>query len=83
MSLVGPRPLMLHMVEPFPEINALRSQVRPGVTGEWQINARHDNRSLAGMVKYDLHYVENYTFFMDLRIMLKTIPTVLNTKGAH
>jgi len=83
MSLVGPRPLMPHMVAPFPEINALRSQVRPGVTGEWQIKARHDNRSLAGMVKYDLHYVENYTCATDTWILLMTIPTVLNTKGAH
>lgn len=83
MSLVGPRPLMLHMVAPFPDINALRYQVRPGITGEWQINARHDNQSLAGMVKYDLHYVENYSFVMDARILLMTFPTVLNTKGAH
>lgn len=83
MGLVGPRPLMPHMVAPFPEINALRCQVRPGITGEWQIKARSDNRSLAGMVKYDLNYVENYSFAMDAWILLMTFPTVLNTKGAH
>jgi len=83
MSLVGPRPLMLHMVEPYPEINALRCEVPPGVTGEWQITERENDQSLAGMVKYDLHYVETCSFTTDLRILLKTVPTVMDTSAVH
>lgn len=83
MSLVGPRPLMPHMVAPYPEINAIRCKTRPGITGEWQVSARDENTSLACMVNHDLHYVANYSFWMDLRILLKTLLVVATTKGAH
>jgi len=83
MSLVGPRPLMLHMVKPFPEINSLRALVKPGITGEWQISARDDNTSIESMTRYDLHYAENYSFKMDMLLLIKTIPAVLKTRGAH
>jgi len=83
MSLVGPRPLVLHMVAPFPELNDKRMRVKPGITGEWQIMERENNRSLEGMIKHDLHYVDNCTFENDLRIILRTVPVVLSTKGAH
>ncbi len=83
MSLVGPRPLMLHMVKPFPEINTLRALVKPGITGEWQVNARDDNTSIESMILYDLHYTENYSLKMDVLLLFKTIPAVLKTRGAH
>jgi len=83
MSLVGPRPLMLHMVKPFPEINSLRRLVKPGISGEWQVYARDDNTSIESMISYDLHYIENYSFKMDVLLLFKTIPAVLKTRGAH
>ncbi len=83
MSLVGPRPLMLHMVKPFPDITTLRSLVKPGITGEWQVNARDDNTSIESMILYDLHYTENYSFKMDVLLLFKTIPAVLKSRGAH
>jgi lipopolysaccharide/colanic/teichoic acid biosynthesis glycosyltransferase len=83
MSLVGPRPLMLHMVKPFPEINTLRALVKPGITGEWQVSARDDNTSIESMILYDLHYAENYSFKMDVMLLFKTIPAVLKARGAH
>lgn len=83
MSLVGPRPLMLHMVKPFPEINSLRALVKPGITGEWQVYARDDNTSIESMILYDLHYAENYSLKMDVLLLIKTIPAVLKTRGAH
>jgi len=83
MSLVGPRPLVPHMVAPYPDLNALRCQVKPGITGEWQVMARDDNRSLSGMVKHDFHYINNCNFWNDLRLLLRTIPVVSSTRGAH
>jgi exopolysaccharide production protein ExoY len=83
MSLVGPRPLVAYMLEPHPDIKRVRCRVRPGITGEWQVEAREENTSIAGMVKYDLHYVRNYSLAMDLRILLKTIIVVLGARGAH
>jgi len=83
MSLVGPRPLMLHMVKPYPEINTLRALVKPGITGEWQVYARNDNTSLESMILYDLHYAKNHSFKMDVLLLFKTIPAVLKTRGAH
>ncbi len=83
MSLVGPRPLMPHMVAPYPDLNARRCLVKPGITGEWQVMARDDNRSLSGMVKHDFHYIDNCNLWNDLRLMLLTLPVVISAKGAH
>lgn len=82
MSLVGPRPLVPHMLKPYPEILKHRSQVRPGLTGLWQVSARADNNSVLGMVKYDDDYVNNYSMLTDLSILLKTPFVVINTNGA-
>jgi exopolysaccharide production protein ExoY len=64
MSLVGPRPLVPYMLEPFPEILTERSQVRPGITGLWQVFSRHDNTSVHGMLKYDMKYVESHSLWI-------------------
>jgi lipopolysaccharide/colanic/teichoic acid biosynthesis glycosyltransferase len=82
MSLVGPRPLVSHMVEPYPEIMKHRSVVRPGLTGLWQVSAREDNTSVLGMVKYDADYVNNYSMLADLLILLKTPLVVIHMHGA-
>ncbi len=83
MSLVGPRPLVPYMLEPFPEILKLRSQVRPGITGLWQVSDRENNTSVHGMLKYDSQYVERHSLMMDLLILLKTPNAVLNMRGAQ
>jgi lipopolysaccharide/colanic/teichoic acid biosynthesis glycosyltransferase len=82
MSLVGPRPLVPHMLKPFPEILKNRSQVRPGLTGLWQISARADSNSVLGMVKYDDEYVNNHSALTDLKILWKTLFVVIKTNGA-
>jgi len=82
MSLVGPRPLVPHMLAPYPEIMKHRSKIRPGLTGLWQVSDRENNTSVLGMVKYDRHYVENYSMTMDLLILLKTPLVVILARGA-
>jgi exopolysaccharide biosynthesis polyprenyl glycosylphosphotransferase len=71
MSLVGPRPEMPFIVEQYKDIHRERLQVLPGITGLWQISAGraqliHEN------IQYDLYYIRNQSFFMDLAILLHT-----------
>jgi len=86
MSLVGPRPLQLRdsdkLGELDPEGFACRLQVLPGLTGPWQIGGRKDI-DYSHMVALDRDYVENWSFFGDLRIIARTFIVVLGGHGAY
>jgi lipopolysaccharide/colanic/teichoic acid biosynthesis glycosyltransferase len=82
MSLVGPRPLMEFMLEPHPEFRHVRALMRPGLTGLWQIRARSNNRSAAGMISHDLEYLHRFSLALDLHVLLKTPAVVLSGEGA-
>lgn len=82
MSLVGPRPLMVHMLEPFPELRRVRCKVRPGITGLWQIRAREDNTSVHSMIQHDLEYLMEFNLWLDCRILMATVPAVVRGAGA-
>jgi exopolysaccharide biosynthesis polyprenyl glycosylphosphotransferase len=75
MSLVGPRPERPELIQKFereiPHYNP-RHAVRPGVTGWAQVNGLRGNTSLVDRIKYDLYYIENWSFWFDLQIMLQT-----------
>jgi len=83
MSLVGPRPLMLHMLEPYPDLCEARGQVRPGITGLWQISAREQNENAQQMAQYDLAYIRDFSLWADLKIMARTPSVVLFRRGAY
>ncbi len=83
MSLVGPRPLVLHMMESVPEIRSWRCAVKPGITGLWQLRNRQYNTSVLDMVQDDLEYIENFSVILDLKILIATIPAVVRGNGAH
>lgn len=83
MSLVGPRPLMLHMLAPYPELRRARGQMWPGITGLWQVSARESNETALQMARYDLAYVRSFSLWIDFRIMLRTPAVVLFRKGAY
>jgi len=83
MSMVGPRPLVLHMMEPFPEIRAARSVIRPGLTGLWQIRSRANNTSVMDMIAHDVEYIATLSLWLDLKIMLATPWEVVRGNGAH
>lgn len=76
MSLVGPRPALPSETAAFDEELHARHQVRPGITGLWQVEAR-DNPSFAAYRRYDLFYVENWSLALDFVILLGTAETVL------
>ncbi|MES2765911.1 MAG: sugar transferase [Bacteroidota bacterium] len=83
MSFIGPRPLLLHHIDPHPQFRQLRSLVKPGITGIWQVKARsNQNTSALSMQPYDLEYIESFSLWLDIKILLKTIPAVLSGKGA-
>ncbi len=83
MSLVGPRPLPLYEVEKF-ETTAQRRRlsVQPGLTCLWQISGRNEIKDFQDWVKLDLTYIDNWSLWLDIKILLKTIPVVLLGSGA-
>ncbi len=80
MSMVGPRPLPTYEVDLDNPWARRRLWVRPGLTGLWQVSGRH-RLPFDELVRHDLFYVENWSLAMDLRIVLRTIPTVLRGSG--
>lgn len=83
MSLVGPRPLPLYEVAAFGEISHRRRlSVKPGITCEWQAGGRNKITRFEDWVEMDLRYIDNWSLWLDCRIILRTIPAVLFGKGA-
>jgi lipopolysaccharide/colanic/teichoic acid biosynthesis glycosyltransferase len=80
MSLVGPRPPLLSEYEQFRPEHRCRTDVPPGLTGLWQVMARRDP-SFETYVRLDCHYVKHWTFWLDMRILWKTLPAILVGTG--
>jgi exopolysaccharide biosynthesis polyprenyl glycosylphosphotransferase len=81
MSLVGPRPLPMRDFERLEEWHKKRYLVLPGITGLWQVSGRSE-LDFDDLVRLDFLYLERWSVFLDLVIMLKTIPAVLSRRGA-
>jgi len=83
MSLVGPRPLPVDEVKRFDDFAwRRRLSVRPGLTCLWQISGRSNVTDFKEWVRLDLEYIDNWSLWLDLKILLRTIPVVLLAKGA-
>jgi lipopolysaccharide/colanic/teichoic acid biosynthesis glycosyltransferase len=82
MTLVGPRPLPLDQVRVDSIEERSRLTVKPGLTGLWQVSGRADVPYEA-WIEMDLYYVQHQSFWLDLKILLKTIPAVLSCRGAY
>jgi len=82
MSLVGPRPEQVDLVERYNAWQAQRLLVKPGMTGSMQVSGRGD-LPFEERLKLELAYIENYTLWEDIKILLKTIPAVLSSRGAY
>ena len=83
MSLVGPRPFPNYHLEQFqPEFRSLRAKVTPGLTGLWQVSAR-SNGDLKTQEALDTYYIRNWSPWLDLHILARTIRAVIFSDGAY
>jgi lipopolysaccharide/colanic/teichoic acid biosynthesis glycosyltransferase len=82
MTIVGPRPPLQYELEYYEEWHKLRLEVKPGLTGLWQVSGR-SSVPFNEMVKLDLYYIEHWTLLLDLKIMLRTIPVMLFGSGGY
>ena len=80
MSIVGPRPTLPYQAERYNEEQKKRHLMRPGITGYAQVNGRND-LTWAEKIEYDLEYIENYNFWLDIKILFKTIAVVFKSEG--
>ena len=83
MSLVGPRPHPVYEVEEYKDWYKRRLNVKPGLTGWSKINLRCTPKNYEESILFDLWYVDHWSLFLDLRILLMTIPFVIFMKDAH
>jgi lipopolysaccharide/colanic/teichoic acid biosynthesis glycosyltransferase len=83
MSLVGPRPLPVDEVRRFSDLaHRRRLSVKPGLTCLWQIKGRNKISDFQEWVRLDLEYIDNWSIWLDLKILLLTLPAVLRGTGA-
>jgi lipopolysaccharide/colanic/teichoic acid biosynthesis glycosyltransferase len=82
MSLVGPRPLPLRDYRLLEDWHRARYAVLPGMTGLWQISGR-SGLTFDDLVRLDFTYLENWSIWLDITIIAKTIPAVLTRRGAY
>ncbi len=83
MSLVGPRPLPVRDVEKFAERHFIRHEVLPGITGLWQVSGRSNITNFEDVVRLDTFYIENWSFWFDMKILVRTALVLLQKKGAY
>ena len=82
MSLVGPRPPVPGEVQKYSLAHRRRLAIKPGITCLWQISGRAEI-DFSGQVQLDVDYIENMSFWMDLKILARTVPAVLSGRGAY
>ena len=82
MSFVGPRPVVEDELELYGPAADYYLKSRPGLTGLWQVSGRNDV-SYGTRVAFDRHYVENWSFVFDLKILIRTLPAVLSSRGSY
>jgi Undecaprenyl-phosphate galactose phosphotransferase WbaP len=82
MSLVGPRPIVYDEVSKYREAYSIYMKTHPGITGLWQISGRN-HTTYEERISYDTYYVRNWSFWMDLYLLAKTVGVVLTGYGAY
>jgi lipopolysaccharide/colanic/teichoic acid biosynthesis glycosyltransferase len=83
MSLVGPRPLPVDETLQFNDLaHRRRLSVRPGLTCLWQISGRNNVKDFQEWVRLDLEYIDNWSLWLDMKILLRTVPVVILGTGA-
>ena len=81
MNLVGPRPPLLSEVERYKPEWRRRLNMKPGITGLWQVSGRNDVKNFEDWVILDLKYIDDWSIWLDIKIIFKTIPVMLFGTG--
>ena len=82
MSLVGPRPTLLYQVKNYNEFEKKRLTIKPGITGWALINGRN-RLTWAERIKLDIWYINNWSFWLDIKILIKTIIVISKAEGLY
>jgi lipopolysaccharide/colanic/teichoic acid biosynthesis glycosyltransferase len=82
MSVVGARPPIPYEVEEYDRHHRRRLEMKPGITGLWQVSGRN-RLTFEEMVQIDLYYIENWSLWLDLKIILLTLPAMWRGDGAR
>jgi lipopolysaccharide/colanic/teichoic acid biosynthesis glycosyltransferase len=82
MSLVGPRMISPEEIMEYDRWDINLLTVRPGITGLWQVSGRSDV-TYDQRVRLDMHYIRNWTIWLDIQLLLQTLPAVINKRGAY
>jgi lipopolysaccharide/colanic/teichoic acid biosynthesis glycosyltransferase len=82
MSLVGPRPPLPNEVDLYEERHFARFDMKPGITGPWQVAGRNNVTRFDEIVVLDTAYLTDWTIWKDLVLLMKTVPAVLTMRGA-
>lgn len=84
LSVVGPRPVVKEEIEKYFCVKAYKIfSIRPGLTGLWQVSGRSDIKCYQKRIQMDEYYVDNHSLLLDLKLIAKTIPAILFSKGAY
>ncbi len=83
MSLVGTRPPTVKEFEQYENRHKRRLSMRPGITGMWQVSGRSNINDFEDVVKLDCEYIDNWSLWLDIQILLKTVKVVLTHEGAE
>ena len=83
MSLVGPRPPLPSEVELYEEHHYARFDVKPGITGPWQVQGRNEVTDFERVVALETNYVRQWSLLSDLDILVRTVWVVAKMRGAH
>ncbi len=83
MSLVGPRPPVPSEVALYEFHHYARFEVKPGITGPWQVNGRNEVTDFEHVVRLETAYIRDWSLWKDLFILARTVPVVINMRGAH
>jgi lipopolysaccharide/colanic/teichoic acid biosynthesis glycosyltransferase len=83
MSLVGPRPPLPSEVALYEEHHYARFDVKPGITGPWQVAGRNDITDFEHVIRLETEYIRHWSIGRDVIMLLRTVPALLNMRGAH
>lgn len=83
MSLVGPRPPLPSEVELYQSHHYARFDVKPGITGPWQVSGRNAIQDFDTVIRLESAYIRRWSLWLDLELLFRTVPVVLSGRGAH